>query len=488
MGGKLQRLAVQRRASELIVLILLVAGFVPGAVYGESLGTWKSTTPLPTPVGLESCITNSPFGYVFCVGGETSTVYSTYTGVVQYGNLSNTGGVSSWAKTTSYPLSIADSSCVTYALSIICVGGYNGSARVNGVHSAPILSSGLGNWSTLPAYPTAIELESCVTSSGYIYCFGGYNGTTNSGMVNYGQLTKAGGLASWSQGATYPIAVNSLSCAAYSGYVYCVGGEGSSGSYGDVYYAPLLGASGVGSWSKTTSYPAKVYAHSCAADSAYIYCVGGYAGSAYTNSTYYAPLSSAGVGPWTRSTAFPTQIGEQSCLVYSEALYCFGGYYNFAISSSVYYDPITPTPPTTVTSTTTATVTTTSTVESVVTSTVSSVSTSTPPAQTVTSTTTSFLTSVRTTVVTSTFQSFSLATTTLTSTTVQTSTVTGATSTQAAAPATYSWSVAVPAVGGIVIGFAIALLLTRFRGRRLPSEAQPGPEPGRVQENGPPGG
>ena len=67
---------------------------------------------------------------------------------------------------------------------------------------------------------------------------------------------------------------------------------------------------------------------SCAAYDGYIYCVGGEDGGISTNLVEYAPISSSGVGTWNSSTSYPGgDIEMQSCNIYSGYIYCIGGYY-----------------------------------------------------------------------------------------------------------------------------------------------------------------
>ena len=130
----------------------------------------------------------------------------------------------------------------------------------------------------------------------------------------------------WSATTSYPTTDSLQSCVVFSGYIYCVGGDTGSVYTNEVYYAPLSSSGGVGSWISTTSYPTDIGGQSCAVYSGYIYCVGGYTGSVYTNEVYYAPLSASGVGSWTSTTSYPTDISGQSCAVYGVYIFCVGGY------------------------------------------------------------------------------------------------------------------------------------------------------------------
>ncbi|MDE1762548.1 MAG: hypothetical protein KGH78_05175, partial [Candidatus Micrarchaeota archaeon] len=86
----------------------------------------------------------------------------------------------------------------------------------------------------------------------------------NTEAAYYGQISNPG-VASWSSTSAYPIADNfdnPSECFQYNGYMYCVGGYTGS-AISQVYYAPLT-SGGIGSWiASANSYPIPNYATSC---------------------------------------------------------------------------------------------------------------------------------------------------------------------------------------------------------------------------------
>ena len=168
-----------------------------------------------------------------------------------------------------------------------------------------------------------------MVSSGYVYCVGGA-GSDASG-VYYAPLS-AGGVGTWTRTTSYPSFIFYQSCIASSGYVYCIGGGNS------VYYASIS-SSGVGTWIPTTNYPMPVNMQSCIADSGYVYCVAG--DRLGGNLVYYAPLSSAGVGVWISATNYPMNVQGLSCVSSSGYVYCIGGL-SLNTINAVYYAAITP--------------------------------------------------------------------------------------------------------------------------------------------------
>jgi hypothetical protein len=72
------------------------------------------------------------------------------------------------------------------------------------------------------------------------------------------------------------------------GYVYCVGGVGSSSYINTVYYA-TVSSGGIGTWTKAGNYAQSVFTD-CVISSGYMYCVGGADSSQVYGTTYYIPL------------------------------------------------------------------------------------------------------------------------------------------------------------------------------------------------------
>jgi len=145
---------------------------------------------------------------------------------------------------------------------------------------------------------------------------------------------------SWTATTSYPASVFASSCATDGNYIYCVGGD-AGGFVNSVYSAPLS-SSGIGAWTlQTNHYPTHVYLPSCAISGGYIYCVGGYTGSTNTNAVYYAQLTSGSVGAWASGTNYPTNIEATSCVISGGYITCVAGLtvpaYVSTITNAVYY-------------------------------------------------------------------------------------------------------------------------------------------------------
>jgi len=302
--------------------------------------TWSCGAPYPlevtgTPgVGGQPCLANST--YLLCIGGEdpnSSPRNETY-----IATLSASGNVTGWTLSShGYPRNIYAQSCVLYSGYIYCVGGIydNAGDDVASSYYAQVGAGGIGRWFSTTSYPVAVDSESCTAWSSYIYCVGGNNETDGTGgtlalssTVWYAQLSTLG-IGEWNKTTAYPSAAFVPDCFGANGYIYCVGGADDTGNpVTNSYYAPL-GSDGVGEWVPTSGYPLPAAGVECVPSGGYVYCVGGEAVAAespgYTSAVYYAAVTSSGLGPWKEGTDYPNSTAT-SCAALSGYIYCVGGY------------------------------------------------------------------------------------------------------------------------------------------------------------------
>jgi cyclophilin family peptidyl-prolyl cis-trans isomerase len=328
---------------------------------------WASAATYPvqaqdTPgVAGQSCVNGTV--YIYCVGGQDvaegphNAVYTSSAISPYYSNITG------WTPDSAlYPQTIYAQSCVAYSGDVYCVGGTYDDAGddVASSYYAPLSNGVVGAWSPTTPYPTPVDSQSCVESSGYIYCVGGYGETegTNataylSSSVEYASLSSSG-IGPWQNSTSYPLNSYGPACFAGGGYVYCVGGfDNNNNPLSTSYYAPLS-ATGVGTWTQTTAYPFQGLGQACAISLGYVYCVGGDESSGLTNVVYYATVSSGGIGAWGEGPSYPESV-LTTCAISTGDLYCIGGFDGSSAgeTGATYYAPLSLLLSATTTSTTT---------------------------------------------------------------------------------------------------------------------------------------
>lgn len=250
--------------------------------------------------------------------------------------LPTTGQIRSWNSTTSYPFPVAAMSCVAARGFAYCVGGGNesaprGSDGLNNTYYAALSSSGVGQWMRTTDYPSTVLNPSCVANSGYMYCVSGTVGRTSSTSLNltsdvfYASLSNSG-IGRWAKTTPFPNPISPPRCVAESSYIYCVT-QSATGPFlpaGNTYFA-RLSSTGVSNWTQSSQIPSNPLG--CVASGGYVYCFGGAClapPAPCATPSYYADLSSKGIGRWNQSGDLPT--GAQGTYVADDSyVYYFTG-------------------------------------------------------------------------------------------------------------------------------------------------------------------
>jgi hypothetical protein len=328
-----------------LVLVAVIAIIVIAAIYGAFVvlspskpsgnATWKSAAEYPvqlngTPgIAGEQCVNST--GYIYCVGGQDSSGGPRSEVLVAPAS----ANITVWNSGGNYPLTINGESCVAYSGYLFCIGGTYDDAGddVATAYYAPLGSGGsIGSWSASTPFPVPIDSQSCAASGGYVYCLGGNNetdgtdgGSASSNSAWYAQLSHAG-IGNWLRTTAYPAGVFFPICFTSSGYIYCTGGVDSSYSpVSSDYFAPVT-PTGIGAWKATTDYPIQASGQACAVSADRMYCVGGEQSTGdYTSAVFVAPLSSTGIGSWTQVVSYPLSL-QTDCAISAGNMYCVGGF------------------------------------------------------------------------------------------------------------------------------------------------------------------
>ena len=311
----------------------------------------------PTNVASQSCVTTS--NNIYCIGGFTTQygydnrIY--YAPILNSGDLGAWTAIAN-----SYPTNDTSQSCVTASNTIYCIGGDTsqlGYNLDNSIYYAPILNSGdLGAWTAATnSYPTNVASQSCIITSNIIYCIGGLTsaGTDYDNSIYYAPNTQLGRprhLDRRHKFLPYKCGFTKLRHHLQHYLLYRRTNQSTKGKPDNsIYYAPILDSGDLGAWTTATnSYPTNDDYQSCITTSKNIYCIGG-STTQYgrANSIYYAPiLGAGGIGPWAASAPYSTNVDSQSCIASPNNIYCIGGSTNhfavgpYGLYNSVYHVPI----------------------------------------------------------------------------------------------------------------------------------------------------
>lgn len=253
------------------------------------------------------------------------------------------GTIGPFQPRTNYPVTVGAQSCIVDLAFVYCIAGANnGIPTTSAVYFARLSYSGtVGAWTSTTNYPISVRFLSCVAYSGFAYCIGGQGATSQTNAVYYAPLSPSGGVGTWTATTNYPSNISNSSCVTSSGFVYCIGGAVGNTATNATYFASLS-PNGVGAWSSTTMYPlSSIQNHSCIENFGYVFCFAGDQGTTPTDAVYFARLSSTGIGAWTATVRYFGPADQLSCTSLASKVYCVGGNFNGSPTYAVFFAALT---------------------------------------------------------------------------------------------------------------------------------------------------
>lgn len=276
-------------------------------------------------------------GYMYWIGGQASGGLSSE---VTYAPINSNGTVGGWTTTTALPSNRIYSAAAPYNGKMYVYGGYtNGTSALNTVLYATINNDGtLGSWQTASTtMSTAVCRFGSAAYSGYLYAVGGATGTVASNCDNssatmtntlqYAPILANGNVGTWTTSAnTYANARKDIGLAIYNGYAYLSSGTtNGTTTYRDTQIAKIGDSGNVGTW-RTSS-------EQIPTNGKYRFGYGAHSGYLYlsggTNNmtdTLYAPIYANGdIGAWRTSATMGTGRYGQGFVLYKGYAYYYGG-------------------------------------------------------------------------------------------------------------------------------------------------------------------
>jgi len=252
-----------------------------------TVGTWVTTTPLPQNLSNSTSVVYN--GYVYVIGGYLDTVYSA--------PLNLDGTIGAWTTSvTTLPKTIGQATSITYNGYIYVMGGYdiNTGTTQDTVYSASISDGVVDTWAASPnSLPQELRFASAITYNDYAYVIGGESNSGNSDIVYSALLGSNGTVGAWTASDhTLPKELSDHNAVSYNGYVYVMGGVGNSGGSNAVYSAPLGASGDIGTWvTSSNTLPQAMRYASAITYNGYVYNIGGNGSTGNINNVYYAQLT-----------------------------------------------------------------------------------------------------------------------------------------------------------------------------------------------------
>lgn len=335
-----------------------------------SIGAWYiNAATLPTNLAYTQCIVTK--NRIYLIGGYNGTAHSA---AIYTTTISNDGTFGQWISATSLPAICSNAMSICTRNRVYIIGGYNGSAYVSTVYTAPINTDGtIGTWSTGSSISAVAGLGQVISTHSRIYVLGGSNlsghistvqqATFYGGQrdyspyyanINTNTMTPGSGrpweqqymmsdstlntdINGWLSDNPMPAATRDLTVAVTKNYVYILGGYRSAGTNA-ILKAPINSNGSLGTWVvDSNTLPVALYQSQVIVTKNRVYLIGGSLTSGYTSAIYSAQINSDGtLGVFGASGNFPTQITNSASIVTQNRVYIIGGYNGSAYSNAVY--------------------------------------------------------------------------------------------------------------------------------------------------------
>ena len=173
-----------------------------------TLGTWTTTTALPTAVAFNRAVVATPanskvtaLGYLYALGGTTDAAGTQVVSTIYRATIASDGTISAWTNGGSLPAPLHSFGAAIFLGNLYVWGGATtNNVPVATVYRTTIDAAGaLGTWKTEAALPAARAYFGAGSFGGYLYSFGGNTGTiapndatvssaTSTAEVDYAQI------------------------------------------------------------------------------------------------------------------------------------------------------------------------------------------------------------------------------------------------------------------------------------------------------------
>jgi hypothetical protein len=284
-------------------------------------------------------------GYIYIIGGVDTNSGSACVHQAQYAPINPDGSLGAWQNGPT------DASNCTYGSAFVYSGYLYTQTATHKLAYAPVCTAaniGTGGCTTVGSLGTWITGTQTmigdkndgriVEYNGYVYQAGGNSGATYFNDVQYAQLLPGGGSTAWNftgSDLNYGTSENVgdrfttgrwlPGLIAYNGYLYILGGEGTSGSLGDVQYAKINPTGTIGRWKFTTSMPKVNKGLAAAATNGFLYVMGGFSGNLINETTFAAINSDGTLGAWQTGGLVSIDGYLKSATTYNGQIYTSGG-------------------------------------------------------------------------------------------------------------------------------------------------------------------
>lgn len=297
---------------------------------------WTTTTALPGTLFASQVIVTK--NRVYMLGGSLSSSSSPVS-TVYTAPINSDGTLGTWTTGTSLPGGLYASQAVVTKNRVYLLGGWNGSACVATVYTAPINSDGtLGTWTTGTALPNAMSHSSSFITKNRVYLISYWDSVTALGNILTAPINSDGTLGTWATAGSLPSAVFSQSAVITKNRVYLIGGHNGSSPVSVVYTATINSDGLISTWSIAASLPGTLAVAGTYINKNKIYLLGGQSTvSNFSSIVYIGTLAEDGtITSWITGTSLPANTGFSQAIITKNRVYLLGGNNGVTPLSTIY--------------------------------------------------------------------------------------------------------------------------------------------------------
>ena len=261
---------------------------------GSLTNPWLLTTTLPGGRMYHGCFVHN--NYIFILGGWGS---GSYRNDVWSAEIQADGSVGSWTSTTDLPSPRSGFNMAVCNGYLYVIGGYNGSSDLTEVVYAQINDDGtIGTWESTTNMPAVRRACRCFAYNDYLYITGGHSSSlTYYADIWFSETNPDGTINTWTSTTSLP-AVSALhGCCVEEGSVYITGGQCLTSYYNKAWVTGIQISGHLDPWTSFPDIPENRSGHGYCSYNSYLYLIGGTNWSGNLESVRYAHISSVGVSP-----------------------------------------------------------------------------------------------------------------------------------------------------------------------------------------------
>ncbi len=254
-----------------------------------TLGTWTTAGNLPSALSHSSAIVTR--NRVFLLGGHnvSATISTIFTAPINAD-----GTLGTWTTAGDLPSALTISSVIVTGNRVFLLGGHNGSAVISTIFTAPINADGtLGTWTTAGNLPSALHSSSAIVTRNRVFLLGGWNGSAHISTIFTAPINADGTLGTWTTAGNLPSVLSNSSAIVTRNRVFLLGGFNESARISTIFTAPINADGTLGTWTTAGDLPSVLTSSSVIVTGNRVFLLGGHNGSAVISTIFTATLSGA---------------------------------------------------------------------------------------------------------------------------------------------------------------------------------------------------